>query len=763
MHHEGAEAIDPGLEALDLWYAAGLRSLGPVWSRPNAFAHGVPFAFPASPDTGPGLTTAGAPARAPLRRARRRGRPQPPQRGRLLGRRAARRRAADRRRTPACTRCAPRRATSPTPSSTRSPPRAASSGSCSPSPFVRADGADDADTPLATIVAHIRYAVDRIGVEHVALGSDFDGATVPDALGDVAGLPRLARRAARRRLHRGRAPRDRLGQLAPRARARLAALTVRTLRRRAHRPDRHRRAVRRPAAGHGADPLRRAARARRRGRGGASTRSSPTRCSALMVVLNLLFWGPIPAGALWIASQVQYRTDSVSWGILLGFCALLAALFCGLAVLKRAGPRVDPRPPRGRHRPARRRPRPRVRDDRDHRRDRLHRLAAARRRASARRSRRGEAPAALLPPVRGPERAGGQRAAARARPPGAGRRRSRRVERLDLSAHDLARVSAAGRRQRDHLRRAARPAPLPRPARRRAALRARPRPRRRGGAPRGRRRDHPAHGRGGAGAARARRRARDPVAVVSALSPHRAALARARGPGPRLRRRGRAACRQRPHAARRAVQPERPDRGARRRRRPRRPARRRCRSASWSCVDEALRDFVTAEPRDAVLDAPRRPPAAARLPHVLEGVGPGRAALRLRRRRPGRRAAARAARAGARPRRARPGGGARGAAHRGGARRGPRRGGRARARAARPGPRGRGPRRAASQANVLWVAAPGLDGAELARRLERAGVVVAPGGPLGDAARVRVTVPPGREDADRALRAFASAVGADAR
>src|SRR3954468_13739417 len=58
LHHEGAEAIDPGLEALELWYAAGLRSLGPVWSRPNAFAHGVPFAFPASPDTGPGLTAA---------------------------------------------------------------------------------------------------------------------------------------------------------------------------------------------------------------------------------------------------------------------------------------------------------------------------------------------------------------------------------------------------------------------------------------------------------------------------------------------------------------------------------------------------------------------------------------------------------------------------------------------------------------------------------------------------------------------------------
>jgi hypothetical protein len=55
----------------------------------------------------------------------------------------------------------------------------------------------------------------------------------------------------------------------------------------------------------------------------------------VMVVLNLLFWGPIPAAALWVASQVQYVTGSVSLGILLGFCFLLVALFLGLAVLKR--------------------------------------------------------------------------------------------------------------------------------------------------------------------------------------------------------------------------------------------------------------------------------------------------------------------------------------------------------------------------------------------------------------------------------------------
>lgn len=58
MHMEGAEAI-PDMDALHLWHAAGLRSLGPVWSRPTAYAHGVPFAFPSTPDTGAGLTDAG--------------------------------------------------------------------------------------------------------------------------------------------------------------------------------------------------------------------------------------------------------------------------------------------------------------------------------------------------------------------------------------------------------------------------------------------------------------------------------------------------------------------------------------------------------------------------------------------------------------------------------------------------------------------------------------------------------------------------------
>jgi histidinol-phosphate aminotransferase len=63
-----------------------------------------------------------------------------------------------------------------------------------------------------------------------------------------------------------------------------------------------------------------------------------------------------------------------------------------------------------------------------------------------------------------------------------------------------------------------------------------------------------------------------------------------------------------------------------------------------------------------------------------------------------------------------------------------------------------------SQANVAWLAAPGLDGVELARRLERHAVLVAPGGPLGDPGHVRVAL--SRPAAtDRLLQALARELG----
>lgn len=57
--------------------------------------------------------------------------------------------------------------------------------------FLRADGANDAATPLTEIVRHADYIAARIGVDHVGFGSDFDGALMPDELDGIASLPRL--------------------------------------------------------------------------------------------------------------------------------------------------------------------------------------------------------------------------------------------------------------------------------------------------------------------------------------------------------------------------------------------------------------------------------------------------------------------------------------------------------------------------------------------------------------------------------------------
>ena len=51
--------------------------------------------------------------------------------------------------------------------------------------FLRPDFDEGADAPLALIARHAAYVAERIGVAHVGLGSDFDGTTVPDALGSA--------------------------------------------------------------------------------------------------------------------------------------------------------------------------------------------------------------------------------------------------------------------------------------------------------------------------------------------------------------------------------------------------------------------------------------------------------------------------------------------------------------------------------------------------------------------------------------------------
>jgi hypothetical protein len=56
---------------------------------------------------------------------------------------------------------------------------------------------------------------------------------------------------------------------------------------------------------------------------------------AIETVLCVSLWGPQPMGWLWVGSQVDYQTDSVSAGIVTAFCGMLATLFVTLAIAKR--------------------------------------------------------------------------------------------------------------------------------------------------------------------------------------------------------------------------------------------------------------------------------------------------------------------------------------------------------------------------------------------------------------------------------------------
>jgi len=189
LHFEGAEAID-GDDDLARWHEQGLRSLGLVWSRPNRYATGVPFRHPASPDTGPGLTEEGAQLVRACNRL-----------GILVDLSHLNRAGFD---DVARISDAPLVATHSNAWTLAPGTRnlqddqldaiASSGGAVGVNyavSFLRADGSLDAETPLTEIVRHAEYLAERMGVEHVALGSDFDGAVVPAELGDAAGLPAL--------------------------------------------------------------------------------------------------------------------------------------------------------------------------------------------------------------------------------------------------------------------------------------------------------------------------------------------------------------------------------------------------------------------------------------------------------------------------------------------------------------------------------------------------------------------------------------------
>ena len=190
MHMEGAEAIGADLDALHVWHAAGLRSLGPVWSRPTVFGHGVPFRYPSTGDTGDGLTEAG---RALVREAN----------GLkiMLDLSHLNEKGFDdvARLSDAPLVATHSNAHAVTPSARNLTDRQLDAiresdgmvGLNFATVFLRQDGRKQPFAGWDPYLRHLDHLIGRLGEDHVGFGSDFDGATLSTDMGDVTGLPRL--------------------------------------------------------------------------------------------------------------------------------------------------------------------------------------------------------------------------------------------------------------------------------------------------------------------------------------------------------------------------------------------------------------------------------------------------------------------------------------------------------------------------------------------------------------------------------------------
>ncbi len=190
LHIEGAEAVASDLSNLEGFYRRGVRSLGLTWSRPNAFGTGVSYGFPRSPDIGPGLTNAGKELVRECNRlgimidlshlnengfwdvARLSGKPLVATHSNAWALSPTSRNLTD-----------------------KQIDSIGASGGLIGVNFVpeqvNPDGKLDIKTPLTRYATHIDYIAGRIGTSHVALGSDFDGAKMPDSMRDVTRLPDL--------------------------------------------------------------------------------------------------------------------------------------------------------------------------------------------------------------------------------------------------------------------------------------------------------------------------------------------------------------------------------------------------------------------------------------------------------------------------------------------------------------------------------------------------------------------------------------------
>ncbi|NIZ10841.1 dipeptidase [Pseudooceanicola sp. HF7] len=189
-HIEGAEAIDPEFRVLEALHARGLRSLGPVWSRPTIYAEGVPFRFPSTPDIGGGLTEAG---RALVKKCN--------DLKIMLDLSHLNEKGFD---DVAALSDAPLVATHSNAWEICNHARnltdrqmrviAESDGMVGlnlASAFLRPDGQMEADFPLEVLLRHLDHMIGVLGEDRVGFGSDFDGAVVPEDIGDCAGLPAM--------------------------------------------------------------------------------------------------------------------------------------------------------------------------------------------------------------------------------------------------------------------------------------------------------------------------------------------------------------------------------------------------------------------------------------------------------------------------------------------------------------------------------------------------------------------------------------------
>jgi membrane dipeptidase len=190
FHIEGAEAIDPDLHMLEVLHSAGLRSIGPVWSRPTIFGEGVPFSFPSTPDIGSGLTELGI---ALVKRCN--------ELNIMIDLShlneagfwdVARHSNAPLVATHSNVHSITQHSRNLTDKQLRA--IADSDGMVGlnfAAAFLREDGKMLADVPLSQVLKHLDYLLEILGEDRVGLGSDYDGAIMPEELNDLSNLPNL--------------------------------------------------------------------------------------------------------------------------------------------------------------------------------------------------------------------------------------------------------------------------------------------------------------------------------------------------------------------------------------------------------------------------------------------------------------------------------------------------------------------------------------------------------------------------------------------